>query len=114
MIVEMRTYVLHPGQQGAFLAAMEEEGIAIERSILGQMVGFYTSEIGTLNQVIHMWAYESYEDREQRRARLAASSDWARFVKRVLPMIRDMENRVLKPAPFAALDTLDWQGAQTA
>lgn len=114
MIVEMRTYVLHPGLQGLFLSAMEEEGIAIERAVLGRMVGFYTTEIGTLNQVVHMWAYESHEDRDQRRARLAASSDWARFTQRVLPLIRDMENRILKPASFAALHTLDWGGTQHA
>lgn len=110
MIVEMRTYVLHPGQQGAFLAQMEREGIAIERRILGRMLGFYTSEIGTLNQVVHLWGYEDFEDRERRRAQLAADPGWQAFVPKVLPMIRDMENRILKPAPFAAVDTLDWSG----
>jgi len=114
MIVELRTYVLHAGQQGAFLAAMEQEGIGIERPILGRMLGFYTSEIGTLNQVVHLWGYESFEDRQRRRANLAASAEWRAFVPRVLPMIRDMDNRILTPAPFAAVETLDWSGPQLA
>lgn len=109
MIVEMRTYVLHPGQQDAFLARMQEQGIAIERAILGRMIGFYTCEIGTLNQVVHMWAYDSHADRDRRRARLNADPQWLAFVPQVLPMIRDMENKILNPAPFAALDTLDWK-----
>ena len=101
MIVEMRTYVLHPGQQGNFLALMENEGIAIERRILGHMLGFYTSEIGTLNHIVHLWRYDSFEDRQQRRAKLAADPEWTGFVPKVLPLIRDMENRILNPAPFS-------------
>ena len=114
MIVEMRTYVLHPGQQGAFLALMEAEGIAIERRILGRMLGFYTCDIGTLNQVVHMWGYDSHAERDRRRALLAAEPAWRAFVPKVLPMIRDMENRILVPASFAAVETLDWAGPQLA
>lgn len=114
MIVEMRAYVLHPGQQGPFLALMEREGIAIERRILGRMLGFYTCEIGTLNQVVHMWGYDGFDDRDRRRARLAADPGWQAFVPKVLPLIREMENRILKPAPFAAIETLDWNGPRPA
>lgn len=114
MIVEMRTYVLHPGQQGGFIVLMEREGIAIERRVLGRMLGFYTCDIGTLNQVVHLWGYDSFEDRQQRRARLAASPEWAAFTPKVLPMIRDMENKILTPAPFAAVETLDWAGPRIA
>jgi hypothetical protein len=112
MIVEMRTYTLHAGQQAAFLGLMEREGIAIERRILGRMLGFYTSDVGTLNQVVHLWGYESYEDRGARRARLAADAGWTGFVPKVLPMIRDMENRILTPAPFAPVEDLDFKGVR--
>lgn len=114
MIVEMRTYVLHAGQQAAFLKLMEQEGIAIERRILGRLLGFYACEVGTLNQVIHLWGYDSFEDRQQRRARLWADPSWTGFAPRVLPLIRDMDNRILTPAPFAAVETLDWSGPQLA
>lgn len=114
MIVEMRTYVLHPGQQGRFLALMECEGIALERPILGRMLGFYTSDIGTLNEVVHMWGYDSHAERDRRRALLAASAQWQAFVPRVLPLIREMRNSILAPAPFAAVETLDWAGPKPA
>ena len=114
MIVEMRTYVLHPGQQGKFLALMEREGIALERAILGRMLGFYTSDIGTLNEVVHMWGYESHAERDRRRAVLAANEAWRDFVPRVLPLIREMKSSILLPAPFAAVETLDWAGPQLA
>jgi hypothetical protein len=114
VIVEMRTYLLQPGQQGLFLELMGSEGIAIERRILGRMLGFYTCEIGTLNQVVHLWGYDSFEDRQQRRAQLAANPQWIAFVPKVLPLIREMENKILTPAPFAQPHTLDWAGPRPA
>jgi hypothetical protein len=110
MIVEMRTYVLKAGQQNAFLACMEREGISIERPILGRLLGFYTSEIGPLNQVIHLWGYDSFEDRTRRRARLMADPAWQRFVPQVMPFICDMKNQLLTPTSFAIVESLDWAG----
>lgn len=110
MLVEMRTYVLQPGQQAAFMALMEHEGLPIERPVLGRLLGYYTSEIGTLNQVIHLWGYDSFEERQRRRERLGADPRWAAFVPRVTPMIREMRNQLLNPAPFAPIESLDWAG----
>ncbi len=114
MIVEMRTYILQPGQQTSFLRLMEQEGILIERSVLGCMLGFYSTEIGVQNQVIHLWGYDNFEERQRRRSLLAASPEWLAFVPKVMPMIRDMQNQLLNPAPFAAIPTLDWQGPNLA
>ena len=87
---------------------MEREGIPIERPILGGCSASTRSEIGTLNQVIHLWGYESFEDRQRRRQQLAADPEWMRFTPKVMPMIRDMHNQLLNPAPFAAIESLDW------
>ena len=103
MIVEMRTYVLQPGQQTTFLRLMEQEGILIERPVLGRLLGFYSTEIGVLNQVIHLWGYDSFEERQRRRGLLAANVEWLAFLPKVIPMIRDMQNQLLHPAPFAAV-----------
>ena len=108
MLVEMRTYVLHPGQQGAFMALMESEGLPIERPVLGRLLGYYTCEIGPLNQVIHLWGYDNFEERQRRRQQLAADPRWMRFVPRVTPMIQTMQNQLLHPAPFAPIESLDW------
>lgn len=101
MIVEMRSYVLRPGALPEFMRLMASEGIGIERPILGDLVGFYSSEIGSINKVIHLWRYTSFEDRQQRRAQLAAAPEWLAFVPKVLPLIQDMHNELLNPAPFS-------------
>lgn len=100
MIVEMRSYVLRPGCLPEFMSLMGSEGIGIEQSILGDLLGFYSTEIGVINKVIHLWRYASFEERKQRRAQLAASSEWTTFVPKVLPLIQEMHNELLNPAPF--------------
>ena len=68
MIVEQRTYTLFPGKTLEYLRLYESEGMAIQTRILGRLVGYFTTEIGPLNQIIHMWGYDSFEERARRRA----------------------------------------------
>jgi hypothetical protein len=102
MIVEERVYTLHPGKLPAFLKVYEEQGLAVQRRILGGLIGHYVSEIGTLNQVVHLWAYESLDDRERRRALLMLDAGFKAYLAAALSLIQTMENRILKPSPFYA------------
>jgi hypothetical protein len=101
MLVEMRSYFLQPGKLPEFMRLMAEEGIGIERPVLGRLLGFYTVEIGSLNKAIHLWGYDSFEDRQRRRALLASRPEWIQFVPKVLPLIDHMGNELLTPAPFS-------------
>jgi hypothetical protein len=101
VIVEMREYTLAPGKVPEYLQLYEREGLAIQREILGHMVGYYRTEVGTaVNQVVHLWAYQSFEDREERRARLAAHPGWQSYLQKMRPMLVEQQNRLMSPAPF--------------
>ena len=47
-------------------------------SILGNQIGFFYTEFGELNKVVHLYGYDSYEDRDKRRAILAKNKEMAR------------------------------------
>jgi hypothetical protein len=101
MIVDHRTYTLHPGKMKEYVERFEREGLAIQTRHLGQPVGWYTSmDIGQLNQVVHLWGYESLEDRAKRRAAMQADPEWQAFLAKQTLLIQHMENKVLVPAPF--------------
>ena len=55
MFVEQRTYTLVPGSQGEWLEQYEKYGLEIQTEILGRLVGYFSTEFGALNQVVHMW-----------------------------------------------------------
>lgn len=101
MIVEERIYTLHPGKVPEYLRLYEAEGLAIQQPILGQMIGWYFTDFGPLNQIVHMWAYDSYAERDRRRAELAKNPDWQTFIAKILPLILRQENKSLIPAPWS-------------
>jgi hypothetical protein len=103
MIIEMRTYSLAPGTIGKWLALYETHGLQIHTEILGRLVGYFTSEFGDVNEIIHLWAYESYEDREHRRAKLTANAEWKSFLDMALPLIRSQKIRILKGTAFSPI-----------
>jgi len=101
VIVEMREYTLHPGKVPEYLKLYEREGLEIQRRILGRMVGYYSTEIGpSINQIVHLWAYDSLDDRIARRRQLQADPGWQAYVQKMRPMLAAQTNRILNPAPF--------------
>ena len=63
MIYEFRTYTLHPRTLPEFLKRWTD---ALEpRLKLSPLAAFWYTEIGPLNQVIHVWPYENVLERSQ-------------------------------------------------
>ncbi|QPZ38268.1 NIPSNAP family protein [Paramicrobacterium chengjingii] len=107
MFIEQRTYILHTGVKLAdFLDAYENIGLPVQRRIQRGFLGYFVSEIGTLNQVMHLWAYDSLDDRDRRRAEVAAEPEWQRCLEIIRPMIKSMENTIYKPTSFSPIRSL--------
>jgi hypothetical protein len=100
MLVEQRTYTTHPGKWREYLALYEAEGLEVQRRILGRMVGYYISEVGEMNQVVHLWAYKDLNERAERRAALLADPTFSAYVRKMLPLLQKQESRILRCAPF--------------
>ncbi len=103
MYYEIRTYQMKTGTVPAYLKLVEEEGIELQKRYLGELVGYFFSEIGPLNQIVHIWAYPSLDEREARRARLAADPAWQAFMPKIQALMDIMENKIMKPAAFSPL-----------
>ena len=100
MIVEERIYTLHIGKVPEYLKLYEAEGLAVQTRILGNLLGYYQVEFGPQNQIVHLWSYSDLTDRTVRRKALVSDSDWQTYVKKIRPLVRYQENKLLIPAPF--------------
>ena len=96
MIYEFRTYDLKVRSVPEFearAAAKIKEG----RQDYSQLFGFWFSEVGPINQVVHVWPYDDLEQRRKVRAEVAEKGIWppdnAEFVV-------DMRSEIFLPAPF--------------
>ncbi len=74
MIYEMRIYDIKPRS----LAEVEKRfGEAYEkRKTYSPLTAFWHTEIGPLNQIIHVWAYKDLEERNRIRAAAVADKVW--------------------------------------
>ncbi|MGY8991149.1 MAG: NIPSNAP family protein [Rhodospirillales bacterium] len=102
MIVEKRTYTLKPGTAPIYMKIYEEFGLEVQTRILGNMFGWFVPEIGELNQIVHMWGYNSIADRESRRKELDKAPEWAEFRKnlRSKEIVVKQDTQILNPAPW--------------
>ena len=103
MIVDLRIYTTRPGKLAAFVALYKEHAWPIQQRHLGRCLGWYTTVEGALNQVVHLWGYDSQADREARRNAMAADPEWVGYVKRSeeAGLLLVQENRILRPTDFS-------------
>ena len=103
MIVEQRDYHVITGKLNELVTLYAEEGIAIQEEILGGLVGVFTTDVGALSTYTSLWRYDSFAERERRRARLHADERWRRFLGKIQPLIHTQQNRILLPTAFSPL-----------
>lgn len=101
MIVDHRTYTVVHGKMAEYLERYQRLALPLQRKHLGHLVGFFVSEIGPLNQVVHLWAYKDIADREARRARLAADPEWQAFLKANTGSFTHQETKILRATSFS-------------
>lgn len=95
MIYEVRTYTLEPGTVPQFEASFAEA--LPHREKYSSLAAFWHTDIGTLNQVVHVWGYEDLLEREKIRAEAAKDPNWP---PRDTSMIMTMESEIWNPATF--------------
>jgi hypothetical protein len=105
VIVEMRTYTVKPLHTAAFLSLYEQHGLAVQKQHLGHLIGFFVSEVGTLNQVVHLWGFEGLGERERRRKDMEADPRFVAYRKALqdLDVIQHQETRLLRSVSFSPL-----------
>jgi hypothetical protein len=103
VIVEQRDYHVFTGRLNELVRLYADEGIAIQQEILGGLVGVFTTDIGALSTYTSLWRYDSFADRERRRARLQADERWQAFLGKIQPLIHTQQNRILVPTAFSPL-----------
>ena len=103
MIVEQRDYHVFTGKLPELVKLYADEGIAIQEQHLGNLLGWFTVDVGALSTVVSLWGYDSAGEREERRARLQADERWQAFLAKIQPLIHTQQNRILVPVSFSPI-----------
>ncbi len=103
MIYEERDYRVKAGKLAQFVSLYEQHGLPIQIELLGKFHGYFTTELGELNHVVAIWAYDSLDDRQARRDRMMADTRWHAYLKMVDGMLDIQQSRILRPTSFSPM-----------
>jgi hypothetical protein len=103
MIVEQRDYHVYTGKLPELVRLYADEGIALQQEHLGNLIGWFTVDVGALSTVVSLWGYDSAGERERRRALLQADERWRTFLGKIQPLIHTQQNRILVPTAFSPI-----------
>ncbi len=95
MIYEIRTYRIAPGS----LAEVEKRfGEAYEhRKKYSELTAFWHTEIGPLNEIVHVWGYRDLAERARIRGEAAKDPNWPPAIRE---FIRAMRAEIVVPFSF--------------
>jgi len=96
VIYEIRTYTVKPGAVAEYEARFAEAYSVREK--YSKMGGMWHTEIGPLNQVIHIWPYESLQQRADIRA-ASAKDPSGKWPPKTMDLLVSQEVDILDAVP---------------
>ena len=103
MIYEMRIYTVKVGKMDQYIKHFEKIGLPII-SKYSKLIGYWYTETGVLNQVIHIWEYENFNERIEKRKALYDDYEWLEnFIPTALQMLEKQESRIMNATSFSPI-----------
>ena len=98
MMHELRIYTLKTGSTAEVARNAGEVGRGIRGDNFGKLEGYWITEIGPLNQVVHLWSYKDLNERARLRGELAKNERWTKdYVPLIRPHLVRQDIRLMHP-----------------
>ncbi len=105
-LVDHRIYTITLRKMPEFLDVFNRLAMPILMQTLGHPVGFYTSLVGPQNQFVHLWAYDSLADYEQRCRARDTHPDFPAYLQASAHLITAQETRLIRAVELPFLRSL--------
>lgn len=103
MIYELRTYTLQVGKLAEAVELYQTIGWpALEKHAGGRLVGYFTGDVGAMNQIIHIWKFADDADRRAFWRAVFADQGFMAFASKFRPLVMTQENKLMFSAPWGA------------
>jgi hypothetical protein len=99
----MRTYQLKVGVLQTYLKLFELKGLPVV-SRYCTLVGFWSTESGPLNRVIHIWSFADFEARRRARELWSQDEEWiSEYLPCALLLVDSQQSIILSAAAFSRI-----------
>ena len=99
-VVDLRIYTIRPRGMPRYLKLFEELALPLALKYFGEPLGYYVTQIGPLNQVVHLWGFENLADMEQRQAALAGDPGFTKYLTATDGLVIAQEDRIMRTVEF--------------
>lgn len=101
MIYDMRTYDIQPGALQTYMEAVRDVALPVREDNGIKLAGWYYTDIGTLNRVVHIWAYRDYTHFDEARQAVRNDPRWINeYLPRVKGLIVRQQDSIMRAADF--------------
>lgn len=111
MLFEQRCYTLKPGATADFWQAQVDRGFELVHPIQQRLVGYFANVSGPVEQVTHLYRYDSYDDWKQRLHGLYGVPALESYFRTVRALMTAQHNQFFAIAPVPELNPL-WGGGR--
>ena len=99
-IFELRTYTVIVGKMAEVVELYKTQGWPALAKHPVRLVGYFTGDIGALNQLVHLWKFEDDADRRAFWAGVFGDAEFMAFATKLRPLLASQENKLLLAAPW--------------
>jgi len=99
-IYELRTCTFRVGKLAEAVELYKNEGGPALAKHPAKPVGYFTGDVGALNQLVHLWKFDDDADRRRFWAGVYGDAAFMAFAAKIRPLIRTQENKLLMAAPW--------------
>jgi len=106
MIYELRIYETVPGRLPDLNARFANHTLGFFKKHGIHVVGFWTEDIGTSNQLVYMLGFDSLADREKKWTAFQADPGWNKVraeSEKDGPINARVRNRILRPTNYSPM-----------
>jgi hypothetical protein len=104
-MVDLRVYTIRLRKMAEFVDIFDRLAMPVQLKYLGRPLGMFSSAVGQLNQVVHLWGFNDMGDFEQRHAARDQDPDWPAYLQASEHLIVAQENRLLRKIELLSLAT---------
>ena len=101
-IYELRTYTAIVGKMGEITELYKNQGWPALQKHPQRLVGYFTGDIGAMNQLVHLWKFEDDADRRAFWAGVFGDAEFMAFAAKLRPLLLSQENKLMMAAPWGS------------
>ncbi|RZA16403.1 MAG: NIPSNAP family protein [Lysobacteraceae bacterium] len=102
-LVDHRIYTIQLRRMPEFLEVFDRLAMPVLLKTLGAPLAFYSSVVGPLNQVVHLWGYDDMADYERRSIARDTHPDFPAYLSASEHLIVAQETRLIRRIDLPSL-----------